>query len=173
MPAAMRRRWDGHGSRRSLNQAMRDFDKKRDEEVAQRAKRRREFTARIASYLPWQLIRELGDYHDVLDPDVILADRAHAAARQNGATEELPDAAASDSPLNDDPPNDGPLDDAPTNSDMAEAVLPNVGPTNFASPGDNFAHPPRRNSDNFASLPDANYEPANDLQQPGEAKFAE
>jgi hypothetical protein len=45
--------------------------------------------------------------------------------------------------------------------------------TNFAPPGDNFAHPPRRNSDNFASPPHSNWQPANDLQRAREAKFAE
>jgi hypothetical protein len=170
MPAAMRRRWDGHGSRRNLKQAMRDFDKKRNEEVAQRAKRRREFTSRIASYLPWQLIRELGDYHDVLDPDVIRADRTHAAARRNRAPEEPQN---DDAPANDSPLKDGSLDDGATNSGPAEDGSTNVGPTNNASPGENFVTPPRRNSDNVASPPHANHQPANDLQQPGEAKFAE
>ena len=194
MPAAMRRRWDGHGSRRGLKQAMRDFETKRNEQVARRAKRRREFVDRIESYLPWQLIRELGDYDELLDPDVIAADRAHAAARRIGPPDQpqndgdradrglspfaegttaavvaeqkgtgtirprmvpLPNngVETASSPLNDDPPsNDGPLnDDAPNNdaTGIGQDGLPNLGRMNFASPGENFAAPPRRNSDQF------------------------
>jgi hypothetical protein len=46
-------------------------------------------------------------------------------------------------------------------------------PTNFASHRGDFVTPPRRNSSNFASLPRANRQPANDLQRAREAKFAE
>jgi hypothetical protein len=163
MPAAMRRRWVGHELRRSMKQATRDFDNRKDEEVERRCKRRREFTSTIASYLPWDLIGQLGDHYDELDPDNILADRAHAAARRNRAL---------DQPHSDPPANRGPLNDSPTNS-LADEDVPNVGQTNNASPGEDFVTPPRRNTDNFASPPHANREPANDLQQPNEAKFAE
>jgi len=125
------------------------------------------------------LIRELGDYHDELDPDVILADRMHAAARRNRAPEEPQnDAPANDSPLQDGSLGDGSLDDGSladgaTNSGPAEDGSTNVGPTNNASPGESFAPPPGRNSDHIAPPQHANHETANDLQQPCGAKFAE
>jgi hypothetical protein len=45
--------------------------------------------------------------------------------------------------------------------------------TNNASPGKVFVTPPRRNSDNFASPPLTNLQPANNVQPVREAKFAE
>jgi len=45
--------------------------------------------------------------------------------------------------------------------------------TNNDSRRGDFVTPPRRNSDNFASPPDNNRKPPNNLQQRGEAKFAE
>lgn len=112
MPAAMRRRWDGHGSRRNLRQAMREFEKKKNEAVTQRCERRREFTARIGSYLPLELLRELGDYDDVLDPDIIRADLALVTAGRTTA----PDQPQHDGPANDSPPSERPLDANPTSA---------------------------------------------------------
>ncbi len=112
MPAAMRRRWDSHGSRRNLRQAMREFEKKKNEAVAQRCERRREFTARIGSYLPVELLRELGDYDDVLDPDIIRADLSRVAAGRTAA----PDQPQHDGPANDSLPSERPPDADPTSA---------------------------------------------------------
>jgi hypothetical protein len=61
---------------------------------------------------------------------------------------------------------------SPAAAGNPKSQICNRPPYNNASPGESFVTPPRRNSDNFASPPHANREPANDLQQPGEAKFA-
>jgi len=169
MPVAMRRRWDGRGARRNLEQAMRDFDKKRDDEVKRRCKRRREFTGKIASYLPWELLRELGDYHDVFDPDVILADRAHAAARRMGASEKPHDDGLSSGG----PTNGGPTNGDTTNGGRTDDGLTPVGLTNNASPGDDFVPPPGRNPRDIASPPPANLPLPHDLPPRAEANSPE
>jgi hypothetical protein len=70
MPAAMRRRWDGKGRRRTLAEAIDSVDAKKMDALEQRCKRRRDLMAQIGSYLPWNLVRILGQYGDLFDlPD--------------------------------------------------------------------------------------------------------
>ena len=100
MPAAMRRRWDGHRVRRHIQQTMRIYDEtkiaerqRQDAERRERDKRRDELFHEIARYLPDHLYGKLGRNFDLLDPEEVFADgpqesasKAPAATQNDAAT---------------------------------------------------------------------------------------
>jgi len=96
MPPAMRRHWQGGTRRENMRQAMQAFDKSKDKEVAERCKRRNEFIDKFGPHLPWDLLGQLRDYSDVLDPEGLRVDRKHnrarlALANANGIADSKPE----------------------------------------------------------------------------------
>jgi hypothetical protein len=121
MPAAMRRRWNGHAMRRAVEQMKSELDKTQWNERRDRDDRRIAVFLKIADYLPEELRYMLLKNKDLLDPEEVFAQDSQPAASPM-STPASPHDSTNFAPSS---------DDAMNNASLAS----------------NNASPPRRNSD--------------------------